>query len=127
MREPYGVKKLETFVCDGVAVRFDDEDKLFRILDRLMRAPYGVKKLETFVCNGVAARFDDEDKLFRILDRLMHAPYGVKRLETFMCDGVAARLHNDEFLAALSQLPVLNKSRAATLCRSFPLAKRART
>jgi hypothetical protein len=96
-----------------------------RILDRLIGAPYNVKKLETFMCNSVAARFADEAGLFRILDRLMGAPYNVKKLETFMCGGVAARFADEAFLVAVSQLPVLNKSRAATLCRSFPL-KRAR-
>ena len=100
---------------------------VIRILDRLMGAPYSVKKLETFMCNGVAARFGDEDGLFRILDRLMGAPYSVKKLETFMCGGVAARLHEQSFLEALTRLPILNKARAAELCKSFPLAKRART
>jgi hypothetical protein len=126
MAAPYNVKKLETFMCGGVAARFDDETALFGILDRLMAAPYNVKKLETFMCDGVAARFDDETALFGILDRLMAAPYNVKKLETFMCGGVAARFDDDEFLAALCSMPILNKSRAAQLCKDFPLGKAKR-
>jgi hypothetical protein len=95
---PYSVKKLETFMCSGVAARFGDEEGLFRILDRLVGAPYSVKKLETFMCSGVAARFGDEEGLFRILDRLMGTPYSIKKLETFMCDGVAARFGDEEGL-----------------------------
>ena len=45
MGAPYNVKKPETFMCNGVAAKFDDEDGLFRILDRLMGAPYNAKKL----------------------------------------------------------------------------------
>ena len=123
---PYNIRKLETFMCDGVAARFDDEKFLFRILDRLQGAPYNIRKLETFMCNGVAARFDDEEHLFRILDRLQGAPYNIRKLETFMCGGVAARFDDEEYLHKLAAMPVLNKSRAITLCRSFPLRKRAR-
>ena len=97
-----------------------------RILDRLVAAPYHIKKLETFMCGGVAARFGDEEGLFRILDRLVAAPYHIKKLETFMCNGVAARFGDEDFLLALTTMPHLNKASAVRLCRSYPLAKRAR-
>ena len=68
---PYSIKKLETFMCNGVAARFGDEEGLFRILDRLISPPYLIKKLETCMCDGVAARFGDEEGLSHILDRLI--------------------------------------------------------
>ena len=126
MGAPYHVKKLETFMCNGVAARFDDEDGLFHILDRLMGAPYHVKKLQTFMCNGVAARFDDEDGLFHILDRLMGAPYHVKKLETFMCNGVAARFDDEEFFKAVAEMPIYSRRRLEIICQKFPLRKRPR-
>ena len=58
---PYSIKKLETFMCNGVAARFGDEEGLFRILNQLISPPYSIKKLESFMCNGVAARFGDEE------------------------------------------------------------------
>ena len=79
------------------------------------------KKL--LIKSGVKSRLAN-GSVVRILDRLMGAPYSVKKLETFMCGGVAARLDNDAFLSALAAMPRLNKSRAALLCRLFPLAKK---
>ena len=32
---PYKVKSLQTFICDGIASKFADEEGLFRILDDL--------------------------------------------------------------------------------------------
>ena len=95
---PYSIKKLETFMCRGVASRFGNEEALFRILDRLISPPYSIKKLETFMCGGVVARFGDEEGLFRILERLILQPYSIKKLETFMCSGVAARFGDEEGL-----------------------------
>ena len=62
----------------------------------------------------------------QVLDRLQGAPYNIRKLETFVCNGVAARFDDEAFLYKLAAMPVLNKSRASTLCRSFPLRKRAR-
>ena len=69
MDPKFGITNLGTFVCDGVAARFDDPDKLFDILETL-QTRFGVERLQTFVCDGVAARFDDPDKLYAVLEKL---------------------------------------------------------
>ena len=81
--DTYKVNSLQTFVCDGVAARFDDPPALYAILDTLMDT-YKVKSLQTFVCSGVAARFDDPPALYAILDTLVDT-YKVKSLQTFVC------------------------------------------
>ena len=42
VRPPYNVKSLQTFVCNGVASKFDEPEALFAVLDRLLAPPYNV-------------------------------------------------------------------------------------
>ena len=98
---PYSVKSLRTFVCNGVAAKFDDPGALFAILDRLIAPPYSVKSLQTFVCGGVAAKFDDPEALFAVLDELQ-ARIHPRAIDIVSCnDAFASRMHRPGFVDAV--------------------------
>eukprot|EP00187_Rhodella_violacea_P004458 CAMPEP_0174890074 /NCGR_PEP_ID=MMETSP0167-20121228/5246_1 /TAXON_ID=38298 /ORGANISM="Rhodella maculata, Strain CCMP736" /LENGTH=122 /DNA_ID=CAMNT_0016127717 /DNA_START=187 /DNA_END=553 /DNA_ORIENTATION=+ len=88
----FGVKNLQTSMCNGAAARFYDPESLFDIL-RKLKEEFGVKNLPTFMCGGVAARFREPESLFDILLKLKEE-LGVKNLQTFICDAVAARFES---------------------------------
>jgi len=122
VEEPYNVKNLETFMCGGIAARFDKADEMFEVLDRLMKKPYNVKKLQTFMCGGIAAKFDKPDEMFEVLDKLMKEPYNVKELQTFMCNSIASWFDKDkkdkmfEILGKLKKKPYNVKSLESFMC-----------
>jgi hypothetical protein len=72
LRDDFGIKNLQTFMCDGVAAKFDDPETLYAVL-RTLRTDFGIKNLQTFMCDGVAARLDDPPALYAVLRALMHA------------------------------------------------------
>ena len=71
LQTEFKIKNLQTFMCDGVAARFDDPEALYAIL-RTLQTEFKIKNLQTFMCNGVGAKLDDPEALYAIL-RIMKA------------------------------------------------------